>query len=236
MHIYKYQKSNKDCFPTCFLNALQHFSVPINDSIRNRFSAFDNGTENCTVEAATLGLDIWEPSIQKLIREWYTARKIFDGVFSNKKPAPWAKYLYDQNISIEFCRALDETKANISPESNKNLIMEHFTKKGIIISEIFLPPTNDSVPFTRHAVLLLKVTSDTIHIHDPLEINAKIVQGEDGPVKYCNNVFGPNLFIDTDYFFSPGNSRFKPFWQPTKTVNKTGSTSFLIAISKSLRD
>jgi hypothetical protein len=197
--IFEHQKKSRDCFPTCFSNAMLYFGIPIVQSISKRLEVFNNGTENCTIYSSEEKLEQYERSIHKFISEWnWACDHKDDKDYIYPKVENWATYLLGKGVHLEFKNG---------PIEQRRLITNALANHKLIICETLEPSA--SIPNTeaKHFVLIVKLLDNKLFIHDPLSLNRVITSEK---LKYNLDECGSNLEIDRDYFFSNETGPIKP--------------------------
>ena len=196
---FRSQKSTRDCFPTCFSNAMTCFAVPVVPVLSERLSRFDNGTENCTIHASEERLEHYERSIHKFIAEWNWAYG-HKNELSTVSPAAagWAVHLLEAGIRLEFRNG---------PLEQRRKITEALAEGKIIISEIWNPPETLPDSEQKHFVLIVKSVADELFIHDPLPENHHVTGDM---IKYGTHECCSNVRISCDYFFGNEAGPMKP--------------------------
>jgi hypothetical protein len=196
---FKFQTGTRDCFPTCFNNAMLHFEVPIVPVLMKRLEIFRNGTENCTIYASEERLEQYERSIHKFISEWnwaYRHRNDKDRCASESEE--WTEYLLKMGINLEFKNGPIEQRDSIAAALSKN---------SIAICEIWIPSATIPNSEYKHFVLIVNLVHNKLLIHDPLLSDWDIRSDK---VEYRENEYGSNFEIDYDYFFSNEVGPLKP--------------------------
>jgi hypothetical protein len=204
---FQYQKTDKDCFPTCFKNALSHFGLDdLPRPVIDRLAIFDNGTESCTINAAQEGLIKFERSLLKLWHEWSMAVGYFyltDKSLS-EEPPEWAFLLLKMGIKFEyFC----------SPIENREIIENALSNNRVVICDVRIPHISEPDQFCKHAILIVKEEDGYLLIHDPLKSNECIPSG-DGQFIYLSTEYRINLKVEKEYFFSTLKGILKPDINP----------------------
>ena len=193
------QKTTRDCFPTCFRNAMLHFDIPIVPALTKRLEVFNNGTENCTIYSSEERLEQYERSIHKFISEWnwaYGHKEDKGSVVPTIEE--WATYLLRMGIHLEFKNG---------PIEQRRIITNALTNTKLVICEIWLPSASIPNSECKHFVLIVKLIDNELFIHDPLPANCNI--NTEMPI-YEVHECGSNLKMDCEYFFSNGDGPLKP--------------------------
>jgi hypothetical protein len=197
--IFENQKTPRDCFPTCFSNAMLYLDVPVIPALEKRLEVFNNGTENCTIYSSEEKLEQYERSIHKLISEWNWACNHYEDEIPNIPMAEiWAKYLFDIGINIEFKNG---------PIEQSRIIKEALAKNKIVICETLEPSSGVTNSEAKHFVLIVKLLENVLLIHDPLLVN-RTISSETFRCKL--DECGSNIEMDCDYFFSHESGPLKP--------------------------
>ena len=188
-----YQTGPKDCFPTCFSNAMLHLGIEIKPVLVKRLAIFKNGVESCTIYDTEERLEIYERSIHKFIAEWnWALRHKHETGCGVLEPEEWAKYLLEIGVDLE---------ARNGPIEQKKVLIDALSKKKIAICEIWIPSADIPDSECKHDVLIVGIADAKLLIHDPLQENENIQLDSDN-IKYTKHECGSNLKIECDYFFS----------------------------------
>lgn len=197
--IFESQKTSRDCFPTCFNNAMLYFGIPVIPSISKRLEVFNNGTENCTIYSSEEKLGQYQRSIHKFISEWNWACGHKEDVDSiTPKVENWAIYLLEIRVHLEFKNG---------PIEQRRVITEALANNKLIICETLEPSAGIPNSEARHFVLIVKLFDSKLFIHDPLLINRTFTSGH---LVNSLDACGSNLEINCDYFFSNETGPIKP--------------------------
>jgi hypothetical protein len=203
---FQYQKGDRDCFPTCFKNALLFFGVEISPPIYERLAIFDNGTESCMIHAAQERLPAFERSLLKFWHEWSTAVGYFyltDKSFAERPPW-WAILLLEMGIEFEyFC----------GPIEHREIIEIALSKKKMVICDVRIPHISNPNEYCKHAILIVKEEDGYLLIHDPLKSN-ECISSVEGLLKYATSEIGTNLKVEKEYFYSASQTILKPDINP----------------------
>ena len=196
---FQLQTGTKDCFPTCFGNAMFHFGVAMTPALQKRLALFKDGTESCTIYAPQERLENYERSIHKFAAEWHWALGHTNDT-GRYQPQQWATDLIKAGIEIE---------ARNGPVEQQKLIIDSLKNGTIAICEIWIP--SDEIPDSesKHFVLIIKLAGGKLFMHDPLPGDRSVLFDSDN-VAYAENECGSNLRIDSNYFFSNEIAYMKP--------------------------
>jgi hypothetical protein len=210
---YEFQKSNRDCFPTCLLNAFRHFSIKISEPVKTRLSILDHGTENCSLVGAIENSPKYQNSKYKLINEFRI----------NIEPEQWVKDLREQGVMLEFYTA---------PIEKEKILLEKLSNHAIIVCDVAIPSRKNLCSDSRHSVLILEAKSDKLLIHDPLKENVENVSKMENRYEYFqkNCCSGRNLEVKFNHFFSDND---KDFFKPRVNPNNCECGYSFIAVVKS---
>ena len=205
---YQSQTGTKDCFPTCFRNAMLHLGVAVTPVLEKRLAVFNSGTESCTIHAAQERLEIYSRSLNKFIAEWNWASGHEDDTGNSlTEPEEWSKYLIGMGIDLE---------ARNGPIENKKVIIDALNKNKVVICDIWIPSTGIPDSKSKHYVLIAELAGGKLLIHDPLPANWNS-QFDSEKVEYTKNECGTNYEIDCDYFFSEEINYMKPKPNPKRS-------------------
>lgn len=205
---YQCQTGTKDCFPTCFRNAMLHFGIAVTPVLDKRLALFHYGTESCIIHASQERLEIYARSLNKFIAEWnWASGHKNDTGCSLTEPEAWATYLLEMGIDIE---------ARNGPIENKNVIIHALAENKIAIGDVWIPSTDFPDSKSKHYVLIAGLSNGKLLIHDPLPDNWNN-QFDSEKIKYTKNECGTNYEIDCDYFFSEEINTMKPKPNPKRT-------------------
>jgi hypothetical protein len=210
------QSGTRDCFPTCFRNAMLYFGVAVSPAVQQRLEAFRNGTESCTIHDPEERLELYERSIHKFMAEWNGAlayKNDTEGIYS--QPGEWAQYLLEKGIELEVRNG---------PIEQKELIADSLSQGKLVICEIWVPSTDIPESESRHFVLLVKSVKGRLLVHDPLSKHGNLCSGS---VEYKKNGCGANGEIESGYFFSKEIGPMKP--KPNPYQSDYGYKCMLVA-------
>jgi hypothetical protein len=203
---YKYQTHDRNCFVTCFRNAMEHFSIPSTPPLERWLAIFDNGMESCTISAAQVGLVKYGRSLRRFNAEWQRAQLY---QMQDRKriaePMEWAQYLLGQGIELIIRNG---------PIEQKDLILCSVKEKKLAICDIAVPASNNPTIACKHAILIISNDGQYLYAHDPLEDN-KNHEYDTSKVRYLQHEDGANLRLDCAWFFSLNEEMMKPKPNPT---------------------
>lgn len=214
--LFESQRTSRDCFPTCFSNAMLYFGIPIIPSISKRLEVFNNGTENCTIYSSEEKLEQYERSIHKFISEWNWAYDHKEDLnYITHKVENWATFLLEMGVHLEFKNG---------PIEQRRKITEALANNKLIICETLEPSASIPDSEARHFVLIVKLIDNKLFIHDPLPLNHAFTTVH---IKNSSDECGANLEIDYDYFFSNESGPIKP--KPNRYQTDWGYKFILIS-------
>jgi hypothetical protein len=202
------QSSARDCFPTCFCNALRYFGISITASLQKRLEIFNKGIESGTLFDSEERLEIYGRSIHKFMAEWTWAVRCeadAEGIYT--KPEAWAQELLKNGIGLELRNG---------PIEQESFLIAELSQGSIILCEVWIPRPDFLHSASRHFVLILGEEAGELLVHDPL------LNKETLPYAFIKAVVkqiecGANVAIDRDYFFGSRSGPLKPKPNPFQT-------------------
>jgi hypothetical protein len=206
--LFEFQTGSRDCFPTCFRNALRFLGVSLTPEITRRLSQFEKGTESCRISDAEERLELYGRSIHKFLSEWrWAVRHSNDTEWPCILPEPWTLELAAAGIGLELRNG---------PNEQKNLFLSSLLKGYVIICDIQPFSTGISGYAGRHAVLLIGSRNGRLLVHDPM-LYPSSPRGVHTSFRNISHQSGANLEIECTYFFSNDPGPFKPEPNPSQS-------------------
>lgn len=204
------QTGTKDCFPTCFCNAVRFLDIPIPPELIKRLEIFNQGTENCTIFASEERLEQYERSIHKFLAEWnWAIRHRNSGGDIHLEPEEWAKHLLEMGLHLE---------AKNGPVEQRVALVNALIKSQIVICEVWMPSIEIPALECKHFVLLVGLADGKLLVHDPFPTNWNI-RFDPAIVNFSRHECGSNLEIDCNYFFNEAIGYMKPKPNPHHSDN-----------------
>jgi hypothetical protein len=202
------QSGPRDCFPSCFCNALRYFGVSITASLQKRLEIFNNGIESGTLFDSEERLELYGRSIHKFMAEWTWAVRCeadAEGIYT--KPEAWAQELLKNGIGLELRNG---------PIEQQSLLMAQLSQGSIILCEVWIPRPDIPDAASRHFVLILGEEAGKLHVHDPL-LNEDTLPYAFNKAVVKQSKYGANVVIDRDYFFGNWSGPLTPKPNPFQT-------------------